>query len=123
VGLDGEPFARIILSVAEENPARFDLAYEVGPSARKQGEQSSGGLSEPLKYRRLDCGELRMLQYAKLVERTGCRIGGDALCDKGAILQEGSLNLYLKLRTAQSGAMKNNCKDSTVGIGERDAED
>src|ERR1035437_9657288 len=67
--------------------------------------------------------KLRMLQYAKPAEGSGCRIGGDALRDKGAILQEGSLNLYLELRSAQSGAMKNNSENSTVGVGERDAED
>jgi hypothetical protein len=64
-----------------------------------------------------------MRQYAKPADGADCRIGGNALRDKCAILQEGNLNLYLEWRSAQSGAMKNNGENSTVGVGEGNAED
>ena len=64
-----------------------------------------------------------MLQYAKPADSAGCRIAGNALRDKSAILQEGNLNLYLEWRSAQSGAVKNNGENSTVGVAEGNAED
>ena len=64
-----------------------------------------------------------MRQYAKSADSAGGRIGGNALRDKSAILQEGNRNLYLEGRSAQGGAVKNNGENSTVGVGEGNAED
>src|SRR5439155_4667729 len=69
-----------------------------------------------------DFCELHRIQRAELANCASDRIGGDALCNKRALFQEGNLYFDFKLRTAKRRRVKDNSSQGTICIGERNAE-
>src|SRR5947209_67394 len=78
--------------------------------------------AKPFEHGGFDSSKLSRIERAELANCASDRIGGDALCDKRALFQEGNLYVDFKLRTAKRRRVKDNSSQGTICIGERNAE-
>ena len=78
--------------------------------------------TKPSEHGGFDFCELHRIQRAEFANGASDRIGGDALCSKRTLFQEGNLYFDFKPRTAKRRRVKDNSSQGTICIGEGNAE-